>query len=90
MKDIKIELKDVIENLMIPEVESYLEDLHKVLEKNEQTEDDMTAIKELESFLVELQNIIEVIKENSMPDSEYQRIYDQIMENVNEHKHEEE
>lgn len=90
MKDIKAELKDVVENLMIPEVESYLEDLHKLLEKNEQTEDDMTAIKELESFLVELHNIIEVIKEDKMPEEEYQRIYDQIMANVKEHKHEEE
>ena len=56
---------------MIPEVEEYLEDLHKLLETNSQTEDDLLAIKEMESFLVELQNVLAVIEENKMPDSEY-------------------
>ena len=72
---------------MIPEVESYLEDLHKLLEAKTQTQDDMLAIEEMESFLVELQNVLAVIEENKMPDSEYQRIYDYIMQNLDEHEH---
>ena len=88
MHDIKDDLKDLVENTMIPEVENYLEDLHKLLESNSQTPDDMLAIKEMESFLVELQNILAVIEENKMPDSEYQRIYDYIMQNLDEHAHE--
>lgn len=87
MSKVKDDLKDLVENMMIPEVESYIEDLHKLLEKDEQTEDDMTAIKEMESFLVELQNILAVIEEDNMPEEEYQRIYDKIMSNVKEHKH---
>ena len=47
----------------------------------------MLAIKEMESFLVELQNILAVIEENKTPDSEYQRIYDYIMQNLDEHEH---
>ena len=46
----KNKLKDLVENVMIPEVEEYLEDLHKLLETNSQTEDDLLAIKEMESF----------------------------------------
>ena len=87
MSNIKDDLKELVQNTMIPEVESYIEDLHKALEKNEQTEDDMNAIKEMESFLVELQNIIAVIEEDSMPESEYERIYNQIMSNIKEHEH---
>lgn len=87
MQDIKEQLKDLVENTMIPEVESYLEDLHKLLEANTQTQDDMLAIEEMESFLVELQNVLAVIEENKMPDSEYQRIYDYIMQNLDEHEH---
>jgi|UniRef100_UPI004047D3AF hypothetical protein len=87
MQDIKEQLKDLVENTMIPEVESYLEDLHKLLETNTQTQDDMLAIEEMESFLVELQNVLAVIEENKMPDSEYQRIYDYIMQNLDEHEH---
>ena len=84
MPAIKEMLKDVVENTVIPEVEDYLEDLHKLLETNTQTEDDMLAIKEMEHFLVELQNVLAVIEEDKTPDSEYQRIYDYIMNNIEE------
>ena len=79
METIKEKLKDIVENLMIPEVEAYLEDLYKLLETNSQTEDDKEAMEEMESFLVELQNILAVIEEDKTPDSEYQRIYDYII-----------
>ena len=87
MPNIKEKLKDLVENVMIPEVEDYLEDLSKLLETHSQTPDDMLAIKEMESFLVELQNILAVIEEKKTPDSEYQRIYDYIMQNLDEHEH---
>jgi hypothetical protein len=85
--NIKDDLKDLVENTMIPEVEAYLEDLHKLLEAKTQTPDDMLAIEEMESFLVELQNVLAVIEENKTEDSEYQRIYDYIMKNLDEHEH---
>ncbi len=87
METIKDKLKDIVENLMIPEVEAYLEDLYKLLETNSQTEDDKEAMEEMESFLVELQNILAVIEEDKTPDSEYQRIYDYIIQNLEEHEH---
>jgi hypothetical protein len=87
MTDVKEKLKDLVETVMIPEVENYLEDLSKLLETNSQTEDDMLAIEEMESFLVELQNILAVIEENKTEDCEYQRIYDYIMQNLDEHEH---
>ena len=87
MLDIKEKLKDLVENVMIPEVEDYLEDLYKLLETNSQTQDDKEAMEEMESFLVELQNVLAVIEENKTPDSEYQRIYDYIMQNLDEHEH---
>lgn len=88
MENIKEKLKDIVENLMIPEVEAYLEDLHKLLETNSQTDDDKEAIEEMESFLVELQNVLAVIEENKTEDSEYQRIYNYIIQNLEEHEHE--
>lgn len=87
MPDIKEKLKDVVETVMIPEVEAYLEDLYKLLETDSQTLDDKEAMEEMESFLVELQNVLAVIEEDKMPDSEYQRIYDYIMQNLEEHEH---
>jgi hypothetical protein len=87
MPDIKEKLKDLVETVMIPEVEDYLEDLYKLLETNSQTQDDKEAMEEMESFLVELQNVLAVIEENKTEDSEYQRIYDYIMKNLEEHEH---
>ena len=87
MPNIKEKLKDLVENVMIPEVEDYLEDLYKLLETNSQTQDDKEAIDEMESFLVELQNVLAVIEEDKTPDSEYQRIYDYIKQKLDEHEH---
>ena len=82
MSQIKDKLKDIVTTAMIPEVESYLEDLHKILEEKKETPDDMLAIEEMESFLVELQNVLAVIDEDKTEDSEYERIYHYIMENL--------
>ena len=87
MSDIKDKLKDIVTNVMIPEVESYLEDLHKLLEENKQTQDDKLAMTEMESLLVELQNVLAVIEEDKTEDSEYERIYHYIMENLETKEH---
>ena len=80
MSTIKDDLQDVVQNTMIPEVEAYLEDLMLLLEQNKATEDDMDAIKEMESFLVELENILLAIKENQMNDIQAAEVYDKIMD----------
>jgi len=85
MSDIKDKLRDLVTDTMIPEVESYTEELHELLERNEHTEEDLEIIKDMESFLVELQNILAVLDEDSLPQEEYQRIYEKIMKNIEEH-----
>ena len=87
MSEIKDKLKDLVENGMIPEVEAYLDDLHILLAEGKQSEDDELAIKEMESLLVELQNVLAVIEEDKTEDSEYQRIYDYISQNLEDHEH---
>ena len=82
MSEIKDKLKDVVQNAMIPEVEAYLDDLYILLAENKESEDDALAMSEMESLLVELQNVLAVIEEDKTEDSEYQRIYDYIVENL--------
>jgi hypothetical protein len=79
MPNKKEELKEIVEVTMIPEVELYLEDLLKLLENNNATEDDMDAIKEMESFMVELQNIVEAINTNQMNEEQASEVYEKIM-----------
>jgi len=80
MPNIKDELKEIVEVTMLPEVELYLEDLLKLIENNEATDDDMDAIKEMESFMVELQNIVEAINTNQISDVEAAEVYEKIMD----------
>ncbi|WP_419764341.1 MAG: hypothetical protein ACNI28_11235 [Arcobacter sp.] len=84
MPNIKDELKEVVEVTMLPEVELYLEDLLKLIENNEATDDDMDAIKEMESFMVELQNIVEAINTNQITEVEAAEVYEKIMDLLDE------
>lgn len=80
MASIKEELTEVISQTMIPEVESYIEDLHELLQEGKATDDDMSAIKEMESFLVELENILLAIKEDKISDEQAQEVHENIMQ----------
>lgn len=88
MTQIKKDLLDVVENTMIPEVEAYIDDLHKIIEKKEQTEDTMNEVREMESFLVELQNIIFAVNEDKIDDEQASEVYEKIQELIAEsHEH---
>lgn len=86
MSEIKQNLKDIVETTMIPEVEDYLEELHKLLEDEKALEDDMDAIREMESFLVELQNILLVLEEDKISDEEADVVYQKIIGMIEESK----
>ncbi|RXJ86977.1 hypothetical protein [Arcobacter sp. CECT 8985] len=85
MSQIKEELLEVVNTTMIPEVESYIQDLHKLMEDGDKSEDTMDESREMEDFLVELQNIVLAIKENKMSDDQAQDIYDRIEAMLEEH-----
>ncbi|RYA23864.1 hypothetical protein [Malaciobacter marinus] len=78
MTQIKEDLLEVVETTMIPEVEAYIEDLHKLIEKDEQNEENMDESREMESFLLELQNIVLAIKEDKMDDEQAEEVYAKI------------
>lgn len=85
MSEIKKQLREIVEGRMIPECEAYLEDLHKLIDGKEAEADDMEAIKEMESFLVELQNILEALNQNELNDEDAQVIYNKIIELLSAH-----
>ncbi len=78
MSEIKQDLLELVQETMIPEVEAYLEELHELIKENKQTDEDMEEIKEMETFLVELQNIILAIKEDKIDDTQAEEIYENI------------
>lgn len=86
MSEVKQNLKDIVEVTMIPEVEDYLDDLHKLLKEEKASEDDMDAIRDMESFLVELQNILLVIEEDKLDDEQASEVYHNILNMIEESK----
>ncbi|MGB5866399.1 MAG: hypothetical protein WBG69_00880 [Arcobacteraceae bacterium] len=88
MSDIKNELKQIIVETMIPESEDYLEELHSGYENETLSEEDQETIRDMESFLVELQNILQLIEENKITDEEAQEVYEKITIMLNEHDEE--
>ena len=84
MTEIKTNLRNIVQNTMLPEVESYTEDLHKLLANKTATSDDMTVIKEMESFMVELQNIVEAIDKDMISDVQAKEVYGNMMDLISE------
>ncbi|AXH11674.1 hypothetical protein [Halarcobacter bivalviorum] len=85
MSEIKKELYELVTNTMIPEVENYIEDLHKLIENNEQTDETLEEVRDMESFLVELQNILLAIDENKIEDEQAKEILEKINKMIEEH-----
>jgi len=85
MSEIKKELYSLVHDTMIPEVEIYVEDLHKVIENNEQTDDTLEEVRDMESFLVELQNILLAIDEEKMSEEQAKEILEKIQTMIAEH-----
>jgi len=88
MSNIKNELKKVVTETMIPETEEYLEELHSQYQNNTLSDEDKEVIRDMESFLVELQNILLLIKENKITDEEAQDVYEKITAMLDEHTEE--
>jgi len=87
METIQKKLQNIVTTQVIPESEEYLKELHKLLEENKAIQDDIDAIKEMESFLVELQNIVQAIDEDKIDDNQASEIYEKIIAMIEGHEH---
>ena len=86
MSEIKNKLKELVQTAMIPEVESYINDLNKDITSNKNKSDNIQALTEMEAFLEELKSILAVIEDDAIPNDEYERIYNKIIENMKKHQ----
>ena len=77
--DIKTDLKELITDTMIPESQSYLNDLTKLIDTKEASQDDLDASEEMNGLLEELNMILKAIEEDKISDEDAQTIYDRIL-----------
>jgi len=88
MKEINNELIEKIEEILIPEVEEYLEDMNKIVASNDNTLEDDNAIADLKTFLDELINVKKAIVEDTLSVEEMQEVkvkIDELIEQSKEH-----
>ena len=85
MIDIKHKLKQIIVETIVPESEDYLKELHISYENKTISEEEKETIRDMESFLVELQNILLLIEKNKITDQEADEVYVKISNMLNEH-----
>jgi len=86
MTDIQNELKKIVLETMIPETEEYLEELQEEYKNTKIPEEEKETIRDMESFLVELQNILLLIEEKKITDEQAQEVYEKIVAMINEHQ----
>jgi hypothetical protein len=78
MSDVKNELKEVIVETMIPETDDYLKELHEGYTNKTISDEDKETMRDMESFQVELQNILLLIEEDKITNQEAQDVYEKI------------
>lgn len=86
MKNIKEELKNVILDVMLPETETYLEELNKAIDNKSASEDEIVAREDIVSFIEELKTILEVISEDKLSDEDAKNVYEKITTMLEEHE----
>ena len=86
MKEINKELIEKIEEMIIPEVEEYLEDMNKVVASNENTPEDDNAIKDLKTFLNELFNVKKALEEETLTNEQVLEVKAKIDDLIKESK----
>lgn len=86
MKNIKEELKNVILDVMLPETETYLEELNKAIDNKSASEDEIDAREDIVSFIEELKTILEVISEDKLSDEDAKNVYEKITTMLEDHE----
>lgn len=86
MENVKEELKKVILEVMLPETQTYLEEINSAIASGSASEEDIEAKGDIEGFINELNTIVEVVETNEISDEDAQFVYDKIKSMLDEHE----
>ena len=85
MKNIKIELESIIFNVMLPELQAFLNELNEEIEKGNKEEEIIEAKKDIVSFFEELNQILKLIEEKKLSNKDAKDMYKKIRNMLDEH-----
>ena len=87
MKNIKVELESIIFNVMLPELEAFLDELSEEIKKGNEEEEIIEAKKDIVSFIEELNQILKLIEEKKLSNKDAKNTYKKIRNMLDEHDH---
>ncbi|CAM3391588.1 DNA repair protein Rad50 [Arcobacter aquimarinus] len=87
MKNIKVELESIIFNVMLPESQAFLDELNEEIENGNEEKEIIEAKKDVVSFIEELNQILELIKEKKLSNKDAKDMYKKIRNMLDEHEH---
>lgn len=85
MKNIKVELESIIFNVMLPELQAFLNELNEEIEKGNKEEEIIEAKKDIVSFFEELNQILKLIEEKKLSNKDAKDMYKKIRNMLDEH-----
>ena len=87
MKKIKVELESLIFNIMLPESQTFLDELNEEITNKNESKDIIEAKKDVEFFIEELNQILKLIEENKLSNKDAKVMYKKLRLMLDEHKH---
>ena len=78
MTQIQKELKEIIEEAVLPDIEDYLDELFELVAAKKESDDDRKMIQEMQEMKQDFQEILQEIEDNEIDDDECIEILEEI------------
>ena len=87
MKNIKVELESIIFNVMLPELQAFLDELNEEIKKGNKEIEIIEAKKDILSYIEELNQILKLIEEKKLSNKDAKDFYKKVRNMLDEHDH---
>lgn len=85
MKDCNIKLKELIENVIMPDIEEHIDSIFEVIAKDKVADDaKKTELENIQGMKEEFKTILEEIENDELDNDECKEIYNDIMDMISE------
>lgn len=82
MTQIQKDLKDILENSVLPDIQDYLDELFETVAAKKDTQEDRTTIKEMQEMQQDFKDILLEIENNEIDDDECIEILEELKEMI--------
>ena len=85
MKECRKNLKEIIENIILPDIEDHIDEIFETIANDKVADDALkTELENMQEMRTEFNSILEEISNDELSDEECQEIYDDIIDMISE------